>query len=355
MKAIITDIFLLLLLYSCTRIPYIPNGQDNIPPSFLDSDGAFIINEGNFTQGNGSLSFYSFDSARIYNDIFTNVNNRILGDVPNSMKIFGENAYIIVNNSGKIEVVNKNTLKSVKSISGLISPRNIAFIDKSKAYVTSMYSDSVVIINLTSNSISGYINISRSSEAIEVIGQNAFVSEWIGGNEVMVINTINDQLVSSIAVGAEPESMALDQNSTLWVLCNGGWARTNFAELIGLNTQTFEIKKRFIFPSKLNSPSCLQINGSGDTLYYLESGVRRMSIGDQALPSTPLITETDQFFYKIGVNPVSSDIFITDAIDYQQRGFILHYKRDGTFISKYQAGVIPGNICFKIFRNDVIE
>ena len=69
-------------------------------------------------------------------------------------------------------------------------------------------------------------------------------------------------------------------------------------------------------------------------MYYLESGVRRISINAQELPSTPLITENDHFFYKIGIDPVNSDIFITDAVDYQQKGFVLHYKHDGTFLSQ---------------------
>ena len=177
-----------------------------------------------------------------------------MGDVPNSMKIYGNYAYIIVNNSGKIEVVDKNTLKSVKTITGLISPRNIAFVDNRKAYVTSMYSDSVAIIDLNENSISGYINIRRTSEAIEVVGQKAFVAEWIGGKEVMVINTVNNKVIDSTEVGAEPESMVVDRNNTLWVLCNGGWARNNFAELIGINTLSSDIQKRLIFPTKLDSP-----------------------------------------------------------------------------------------------------
>ena len=59
-----------------------------------------------------------------------------------------------------------------------------------KAYVTSMYSDSVAIINLNDNTISGYINLRRSSESIVIAGNNAYISNWIGGNEIMVINTL---------------------------------------------------------------------------------------------------------------------------------------------------------------------
>jgi len=58
------------------------------------------------------------------------------------MTIQGNNAYIVVNNSGKIEVVSRNDLKSVAIINGLVSPRYISFVNEKKAYVTSLYSDS---------------------------------------------------------------------------------------------------------------------------------------------------------------------------------------------------------------------
>jgi hypothetical protein len=177
----------------------------------------------------------------------------------------------------------------------------------------------------------------------------------MGGNEVMVINNVSDKLVDSIEVGIEPESMVIDKNNILWVLCNGGWARNNFAELIGINTVSNLIEKKFVFPTKVASPSCLHIDGAGETLYYLESGVRRMNIGASVLPSAPLIPEAGHYFYKIGINPLNSDIFITDAVDYQQQGYVMYYKNDGTLGSIQTADIIPGSICFKLNENFQIK
>jgi hypothetical protein len=327
--------------------PVIPD----FPVTFLTGSGVFIINEGNFNWGNGSISYYSYDSSKIYNDIFKTTNERPLGDIPNSMIISGDKVYIVVNNSGKIEVVEKINFKSVETISGLISPRNIAAVDNYKAYVTSLYSDSVTIIDLTENSVSGYINLRRTSESIVITGEKAFISNWVGGKEVMVINTDLDKVVDSIEVGIEPESMVLDKDFILWVLCNGGWKRENFAELVGINIQTNDVVKQFIFPSKLNSPLCLQTDGNGDTLYYIENGIKCMSINAPELPSTSLIPEWDRLFNKIGINPVNGDIFATDAVDYQQKGFILLHDKHGTLISSYQAGIIPSSVYFKVKAN----
>ncbi len=92
--------------------------------------------------------------SKLYNNTFLSINQRPLGDVPYSMNIGGSRAYIVVNNSGKIEVVDRNHLKSVATISELNSPRYISLVSDRKAYVTSLYSDSITVVDLLSNTVS---------------------------------------------------------------------------------------------------------------------------------------------------------------------------------------------------------
>jgi DNA-binding beta-propeller fold protein YncE len=347
MKQIIFLLLIALIAGSC-RKPDEPGGTLDNEGTLFRGDGVFIINEGNYTWGNGSISYFSYDSSKLMNDLFQKINGRPLGDVPNSMVIYDAYAYIVVNNSGKVEVVKSKSLESVATVTGLKSPRSIAVVDNNKAYVSNLYSDSLTIINLKNYTISGYINIRRTSESILLTGKKAFVSNWYGGNEIVVVNTDLDKMIDSIVVGKEPESMVIDNKYTLWVLCNGGWMRENFAELVGINVQTNEVKKRLIFPSILDSPSCLRTDGDGDTLYFLEKGIKRMNIDEIILPEEPFVTEGSRVFYNLGINPVNGDIFVTDVVDYQQNGFVLKYDNKGFSETVYQAGIIPSSMCFKI-------
>jgi YVTN family beta-propeller protein len=347
MKNLIRLVIISLMIVSCQKTPEFPNSKYTL------GGGVFVVDEGNFKAGNGSLSFYSYDSSKIYNDLFYSVNGRPLGDVPNSMAIKGNSAYIIVNNSGKIEVIDQSTLKSTATITGLISPRNISFINDNKAYVSSLYSDSVTVINLINNSISGYINMRRTSESIAITGYKAFISNWAEGKEVMVINTLTDQVVDSITVGIEPESMAFDRNGMLWVLCNGGWTRENYAEMVEINPTTDYVEKTLVFPTKDDSPTCLKIDVLGKTLFYLDNGVRQMDITAEEIPSGTFINqESGEYFYKIGINPIDNDIFVTDAVDFVQQGYLLLYTSSGKLVSKLKAGVIPGSMCFRLTLNN---
>ena len=63
--------------------------------------------------------------GNVENNIFSQINSFQLGDVVQSMNIIDEKAYIVVNNSSKIEVANIDSMNSIATIQGLISPRYI--------------------------------------------------------------------------------------------------------------------------------------------------------------------------------------------------------------------------------------
>jgi hypothetical protein len=73
-----------------------------------------------------------------------------------------------------------------------------------------------------------------------------------------------------------------------------------------------------------------------------------MNIDADHLPSEIFIPHNEYIFYKMGVNPFNDEIFVTDAVDYIQKGNILRYSKDGALVSEMQADIIPGGLCFKI-------
>lgn len=53
----------ILIIYSC---------EDELPlEKFYEEEGVFILNEGNYTYGNSSLSFYNTQSRQISNQVFS--------------------------------------------------------------------------------------------------------------------------------------------------------------------------------------------------------------------------------------------------------------------------------------------
>src|SRR5690606_28464601 len=89
--------------------------------------GYFVLNEGTFGNADASVTFIG-DNGVVHPDIFQTVTGNPLGDLAQSMAFEGDNAYIVVNGSNKIEVVNRFTFESEATLSSsLENPRYIAF------------------------------------------------------------------------------------------------------------------------------------------------------------------------------------------------------------------------------------
>ena len=342
--SVITWLLLSVLLISCEEeTPYF----DAHDYTFLDSDGFFFLNEGNFTWGNGSLSFYSYDSLICYNRLFQKVNGRPLGDVPQSMLADGGNAYIIINNSGRLEIIDLISLESVASVNGLVSPRNILLLPGNEAIISSLYSDSLTIINTLTHDITGYKNIDRSSEDMLLSGNNVFISNWSGGNTITVLDYTMMDIKGVINVVAEPGEMVIDKNNNIWVLCSGGYMNDENPALLRIDPHTLEVSKTIIFDDKNSSPKELCINSSGNMLYYINKDIFKFDITSDVIETDPIISADGRHLYSLEYDHKKNTLLVTDAVDYQQNGYVYIYDDEGSEINSILGGIIPASFCFK--------
>lgn len=331
-----------LLVCSCEK-----PGSDNNSDNVTASNGFFIVNEGNYLSGNGSLSFYSYDSSKVYNNIFESVNGRPLGDVANSATVAAGKLYIVVNNSGKIEVANLQSMVSAGTLSGINSPRFVEVIDRTKAYVSSLYSDSVVVFNPETLTVTGYINLSMSSEQITLSGSRAFVTNWSGEKSLTIIDTDKNEVIDIIDLAPEPGRVVFDIYGNGWILCSGGYLNQDYPALYKINPLTGVILKMFEFDNLTDSPVELCIDNTGRYLYYINGDIFRMDIDDTLLPEQPLVESGGRVFYRMGFDSKNSHLLVTDAVDYMQRGYVYGFSPEGDELFSFMAGIIPGTFCFK--------
>jgi DNA-binding beta-propeller fold protein YncE len=327
--------------------------KDESDFNYYGKDGLFIVNEGNFMYGNASLSYYDIDDKHVESEVFIRANGIKLGDVAQSMTIHNGTGYLIVNNSGVIFTVNINTFKVTDIITGFTSPRYIHFVNDSKAYVTDLYGSVIYILNPTTKKISGLIHVAghKATERMVQSGKYVFTNCWSFDNKILVIDSENDKIVDSITVGIQPNSMVIDKNNKLWVLTDGGYSGNPFGHeipsLFCINTSDFRIEKRFDFALN-DSPSRLCINNSLDTLYFINQSVWKLGINATTLPDIPAIPYQGTMYYGLAISPKSSEIYLSDAIDYVQNGKIYRYTPQSVCIDTINAGVCPSGFCFKL-------
>lgn len=324
--------------------------------------GLFITNEGNFTYGNSSLTYYEMETGEVFNDVFYHTNAIPLGDVACSMTIRDSLGYVVINNSGRIYVINTSTFRHVGKITGLTSPRQIYFISDTKAYVTDLYARSIAVVNPVTLEITGSIDVSNGSsgyyqhttEQMLRYDKYIFTNCWSFDNQILVIDSESDRVVDSVEVLKQPNSMVLDRFHNLWVLTDGGFPESPYGyEEPGLmkieaGARDAHIVYRF---ERGESPADLKINGNGDTLFYLNRNVYRFPIQPGSEPelfiSSPYSETYPGGFYGLEVDQATSEIYVSDAVDFVQRGMIYRYDPLGEPVDTFQAGIVPGAFCFK--------
>ena len=331
---------IIVLLFSCKT----EEDKKIIPLSNESGVDVIILNEGNFGSGNASIDWYNSSNNKLYDHVFkSNNQNRPIGDVVQSMQIIGDKGYIVVNNSQKIEVVNLSDFKSIGSIQGLTSPRYILPINESKAYVSDLYANAISVINLKDRVVEKTIPTNGWTEQMVRIEDSAYVCD-LTNNQLLVLNLQTDSIIKRTQLIRQPGSMVKDKNNNLWVLCNGGFDEM-IPRLYQINTSG-DVIQVVNFDNINQYPSNLLINEEKDHLFYFNDGIFRMSITDKSLPSQPFIEKKGRLFYGMGFHPSSSELYVADAIDYQQRGKVYRFDLEGNEIATFQAGIIPTGFIF---------
>jgi DNA-binding beta-propeller fold protein YncE len=331
------------------------------PGNSNSSRGVFIVNEGNFTFENASLTYYNIGSGEESQDIFFNTNGLPLGDVAVSMNIQDSLGYVVLNNSGKIYMLHTGSFALKGKITGLTSPRYIHFINDTKAYVTDLYARSIAIVNPVAMEITGYIDVNNgqdefgqhSTEQMIGYGEYVYSNCWSYDNQILVIDSETDRVVDSIEVIKQPNSMVMDNKQSLWVLSDGGWIGSPYGyETPGLvrvdpASGKAETIHRF---EEGDRPTALRINPTSDTIYYLDRHVYRMSVDPLGEPAIFISSPYEEGFwggfYGLAVDPVSSEVYVTDAVDFSQPGVVYRYAPDGNPVDTIVAGIVPGALCF---------
>lgn len=322
----------------------------------VSGDGLFITNEGNFQYGNASLSYYDPATNEVQNEVFFRANGMKLGDVAQSMSIYDNKGWIVVNNSHVIFTIDLNTFKEVGRITNLTSPRYIHFISPQKAYVTQIWDNRIFIVNPSTYTITGYITVpdmtmeSGSTEQMVQYGKYVYCNCWSYQNRIIKIDTETDQVVDQLTVGIQPTSLVLDRYNKMWTITDGGYEGSPYGHeapsLYCIDAETFTIEKQFKFKFG-DWPSEVQLNGTGDLLYWINKDIWCMDVTANRLPVRPFLKYKNTLYYGLTVNPHNGEVYVADAIDYQQQGMIYRYSTEGKLLDEFYVGIIPGAFCWK--------
>ncbi|WP_179351961.1 YncE family protein [Winogradskyella vidalii] len=315
------------------------------------SEGIFILNEGLY--GTNSASLSSIDTqGTLENDVFSTQNPEMeLGNTAQGMGFNGDYAYVVLNGSNEVKVINATTFAFVASITDQISsPRNIAFYN-GYGYVTNWgdpidtEDDYVAVIDLETNTITETIAVAEGPEEIVEKDGKLYVAQQGGyshGNTISVIDLATNA-VETITVGDVPSTIKVDDDY-LYVLSSGkpSWTgNETTGSLHKIDLLDYDNEVVFNFETS-EHPSFLTVDET-DLFYVLNGDIFKMALNATTLPTTAFNSDNSALI-PYGFEKIDDKLYLLDAVDYSNSGKVYVYDETGNYSTEYTVGALPNGV-----------
>ncbi|RZL48676.1 MAG: YncE family protein [Pedobacter sp.] len=360
LRITLSTLLLTTIILSCRKDKgVIPEEQTQLPGQITAVNGLYLLNEGNYGANKASLDYYDYATGLYRKNIYSQANPSAtlgLGDVGNDIKIYGAKLYVVVNGSNKVEVLDVKTAKKIKKID-IPNCRYITFY-KEKAYITA-YEGYVAVIDTTALVVGTKINVGQQPEEMAVVGDKLYVANSGGYNfpnyerTVSVIDLLTNKEIKRIDVDVNLHRLRADQYGDIYVTSRGDYNSIP-SNLYVIDTKTDAVKKKFNI-----SASSITIDKDFAYVYSVEwnnaTGANKISytkinVKDEIVIAGNFITDGTEkdivLPYEIAIDPLSSDIYVTDAKDYVSPGTLYCFDKNGKKKFSVATGDIPGHIVF---------
>jgi YVTN family beta-propeller protein len=348
LRSLLLSFLLLGTLVSCHE------SKEEVDPEVIptvERKGMYILSEGLFNANNSSLTYYDFETQTLVDDQFEEQNGRGLGDTANDIEVYGSKMYIVVNVSSTVEVVDAKTAKSIKQIdlkdNGVgRQPRFIEFY-KNKAYISS-FDGTIAVMDTATLEIEKFVKVGKNPEQLAIINDKIYVANSGGldypnyDNTVSVIDINTFTEIKKIEVEINPRIVAKDQYGNVYVMSSGDYGIIK-PSLAVIDSKTDVLKSQELFEGA-------SITIQGDLAYIPVFGkdIKVYNIKTRQVERDNFITDGTviKTAYGVAVDPITEDVFVTDAKNYVTKGDVTCFDKNGVKKYSIPAGINPNSVVF---------
>ena len=323
-----------------------------------------VLNQGNYFGGvEGTLdrlelgmTTNDFWNGTITSNVFKAANGQSLGDSPQNAVMCGSKLYVSVYASKLVWVLNPSTKKIIKSISTtdpewVTTDGKNVYVANNNGYVTRID---------TATYAKDSIQVGPNPACLVVANKYLYASISDGynsangyenGKKVAKIDLKTFKKTKDIAVGMNPGRMDVDNAGNVFVVCMGNYGKIT-PEVQRISTSD-EVKKvadgnnivclnnlLYVFNVK-SDWSTGKVETSAkifNSLSLQGQSVNRFEEREMAPAPTGIFTDLNKQYVII-----TSD---ADAKSFDKPGFVYVYKKDGSFVKKFNVGIHPYFVLF---------
>lgn len=344
------------------------NSTSEPEPSQPYDTGIFVVNRGNFSDNNGSITFINPTTKVSSFDIFQKENlNSVAGGVADYADVDGSGVILVDNQTaGKdyIQIVNARTFKAIAKIdSNMVeNPSAVIKAGTNKAYIScwdtfnadySYKPGTVLVVDLTKNKITKKITVQQGADKMVAIGNEVIVSSttYSGTKNISIINTQTDAVSQTVEIGSNPRLIGTDANGKLWFYAGEKFVKFN------LSTKTVESRTAFATESTLDqSANSFTFNKDKNVIFFVYSyydyannvskgETYSFNINDASISTAkPFI---NKLFTGLTTDPATGNIYAGFTPSYKQAGYVFRYQPNGTLIDSLKAEINPVGFVLK--------
>lgn len=339
-------------LVMCSLIACEEKESGPIPaPSDPYGSGTFVVNEGPFTSGSGSLSHVD-EAGQVVNEAFFLANGFPVGSVLQSAELVGNELYIVANLSGRIEVVQKGTLNSLRSTQLLGSPRYVQELSDGRVAATDWATDKVYVLNASDLSLSQSFDAGVGPERMAALGDQLYVlnSGGFGRDSTLhIIHTAADSVMGQMVIGDQPNSLQIIQGR-VWVLCSGyaDWSdpsNDTRGKLVEMDANG-QILSEYPIDLAIGHPGELIHDLQNNRLCFLNNayGGSIMAM-DLSAPGSFYELKKGSY-YSLDHDPIRGQIVAGNALSFAEPGYMIRFGSDMSLVDSVEVGLIPTDFVF---------
>jgi DNA-binding beta-propeller fold protein YncE len=314
--------------------------------------GILIMNEGNFGTNDGEVYHLNPSTLTLKPNVFETENLRPFAGLLEDMVTVNGTLYLVAN-TGKVEIVDAGTFKSLGAVSGgLDQPRSLEVVG-SKLFISdygpydASYNtpDSYVAVvdGLNGGIVTKKIEVSNKPEDLIAFGKYIFVAGSEEG-KVEIIDADKEEVIKVLEVDGRPAQF-FEIDGKVWLYSTG-------------NDEVYFQSFHMDNLTKATTNSLPVANATGriafgnDNLYYLitstgwpdyQDGVSRVSVLG---PDLDLDWITGSGFYGIGYDKVRNELYLANSNGFQGNGTVTVYDSEGTEKRDFEVGRGPSGFLF---------
>lgn len=334
---------------------------DSTSPEGNPVVGVLVANQGNFSDGNGSVTGYDVESGTSSTLISG------LSSIIQSIYVHNGKIYVLSNTANRIDVYDAATNSQVGQITGVVSPRYMLAVSDTKAYVTNLYKanfsgGTISVIDLTANAVVSTIDVGDHPEEIAQVGPNLFVANWGfgAGSTISIISTTSDSLLSTVDVNCQgPRSLHVDQDANVATFCTGQIIyNSDFTQIIETTPGAISTVDGATgdLLSTVRLSSQISTAGPGQQTTLAEDGREvYVALEDQSIIRYRLATNTVLgSFGPLPGDPISAiawddveeRLYVGRTPSFVDAGEVTIHDDSGSELSSFATGVAPSHILF---------